>query len=421
MKQALEVLRRIKNTSGTNDKIGILSQYKEQKMIKCILNVVYNPRISTKIAKKKLEKSLPSIESALNDEQFMEFISKECSGKDSDIQIAQAYLNTFEGEDKEIVKEIITQKLSIGMDYKNINKAFGYQFIEFYECMLATNLQKVLDKIGSTEVYATLKLDGSRALIVCCDGTRKAYSRNGLELEGYEDFLNHLELEDGYVYDGELLYADDTLLSAIRFRKTSEITRTKGEKNKDLLTYNIFDIIPIDEFNKGSSALTYKDRRKQLDTIKENKYQRVVKVLYKGSFNNTLFAMLDEVVDNGEEGLMLNTADGLYEVGKRSKNILKMKKFHDVDIYCIGIEEGTGKHKGKLGSISVDYQGYEVKVGSGFSDEQRSYYWEHQNEIVGKIVTIKYFEESENKEGEKALRFPIFTQIRDDKNEVSYD
>lgn len=422
MKKVIEILKEIKATSSTNDKISILSQYKEEEMLKKVLDIVYNPRISTKLSDKKIVKSLTEIENEFTDEEFLYFISKECSGKDIDIQIAQAYIRKFDEDDKEIVKEIITQKLSIGMDYKNINKTFGYQFIEFYQPMLANALEKVLDKIGETEVYATTKMDGNRALIVCYnDGSRKAFSRNGLELEGYEEFLSELELENGYIYDGELLYSDDTLKSDVRFRKTSEITRTKGKKDKDLLVYNIFDLIPISEFEEGVSKLSYSKRREILDTMVENKYQKIVKILYKGKFNNTLFSLLDEVVENGEEGLMLNIADGLYEVGKRSKNILKMKKFHDVDIYCVGIEEGTGKHKGKLGSIIVDYKGYEVKVGSGFSDELRDFYWQHQDEIVDHIVKVKYFETSSDKDGNLALRFPIFLDVRDDKREVSYD
>lgn len=422
MKKVIEILKEIKATSSTNDKISILSQYKEEEMLKKVLDIVYNPRISTKLSDKKIVKSLTEIENEFTDEEFLYFISKECSGKDIDIQIAQAYIRKFDEDDKEIVKEIITQKLSIGMDYKNINKAFGYQFIEFYEPMLAYSLEKVLNKIGETEVYATTKLDGSRALIVCySDEYRKAFSRNGLELEGYEEFLSELELENGYIYDGELLYSDATLKSDVRFRKTSEITRTKGKKDKDLLVYNIFDLLPLSEFEDGVSKLSYSKRREILDTMVENKYQKIVKILYKGKFNNTLFSLLDEVVENGEEGLMLNTADGLYEVGKRSKNILKMKKFHDVDIYCIGVEEGTGKLKQKLGSILVDYKGYEVKVGSGFSDELREYYWQHQDEILDHIVKVKYFETSTDKDGNLSLRFPIFLEVRDDKNEVSYE
>jgi len=82
------------------------------------------------------------------------------------------------------------------------------------------------------------------------------------------------------------------------------------------------------------------------------------------------------------------------------------------------VEEHTRGNK--LGSIVVDYKGYELGVGSGFSDKDREYYWNNQDEIVGKIVEISYFEESSNDKGTESLRFPVFKAVRE-KDEVSYD
>ena len=90
------------------------------------------------------------------------------------------------------------------------------------------------------------------------------------------------------------------------------------------------------------------------------------------------------------------------------------------DIRCLRIEEGEGKYQGKLGKIICDYKGYELGVGSGFNDEQREYYYNNPNEIIGRIVEVQYFEESKNEKGELSCRFPIFKYVRD-KNEESYD
>lgn len=429
MKQALQILKEIKNTSSTNGKISILSQHKDNEMLKCILNIVYNPRISTKIAKKKLEKEVGLIDSNfdMDDLGFLTFISRDCTGKDRDILICQTYLAKFDDEDRELIEGIITQKLSIGMDYKNINKAFGYNFIELYEVMLATNVEKVLDKIKDEEYFITQKLDGLRMIVIVDeDGNKTAYSRNGLLYEGLDSFLNELELHSNNIYDGELLYFDDSLKSDERFRKTNEIIRCKGEKDKNLLQYHIFDSIDLIELKEDSLHQPYADRRMYLDeNLPQNKYQRVVPVLYKGKIDNKVFELLDEIVEQGAEGLMANLSTGIYEFGKRSKNILKFKKFHDVDLLCIGVEEGDGKYKGKLGKILVEYYGYEVGIGSGFTDEQREYYWKNPDKIIGKIVQIKYFEESEDKESNLSLRFPVFmgefARTRDDKKEISYD
>ena len=425
MKEVLQILKQLKQISGTNDKIEFLSQHKDNEMLKSVLNIVYNPRISTKLAKKKLEKSVGEIDEnfEIDDLGFITFISRDCTGKDRDILVAQTYLSKFENEDRDIMSDIITQKLSIGMDYKNINKSFGYNFIELYEVMLATNVEKVLDKIKDEEYFITEKLDGLRMIVVVDDkGNKKAYSRNGLVYEGLDSFLNELDLHNNSMYDGELLYFDSTLKSDERFRKTNEIVRCKGEKDKNLLQYHIFDSVDLIELKDDALHQPYADRRRYLDeNLSENQYQKIVPVLYQGKIDNKVFELLDTVVEQGSEGLMANLFDGVYEFGKRSKNILKFKKFHDVDLLCIGMEEGEGKYKGKLGKILVEYYGYEVGIGSGFSDEQREHYWKNRDEIVKKIVQIKYFEESKDKEGNLSLRFPIFKRIRDDKNEVSYD
>ena len=106
---------------------------------------------------------------------------------------------------------------------------------------------------------------------------------------------------------------------------------------------------------------------------------------------------------------------------KRNNGILKVKSFKHADILCTGVVEGDGKYKGTLGLIECDYKGYKLGVGSGFTDEQREYYWNHPQKIIGKIVQIKYKCETKNKQGGISVQFPIFEIIRDDKSEASYN
>ena len=57
-----------------------------------------------------------------------------------------------------------------------------------------------------------------------------------------------------------------------------------------------------------------------------------------------------------------------------------------------------------------------VKVGSGFTQEQRLEYMD--GSIVGKIITVQYFEETNNDKGGISLRFPTVKVIHGDKREV---
>ncbi|WP_157895558.1 hypothetical protein [Clostridioides difficile] len=87
----------------------------------------------------------------------------------------------------------------------------------------------------------------------------------------------------------------------------------------------------------------------------------------------------------------------------------------------MGVEEGTGKYKGILGNIICDYKGYRLGVGTGFTDEQRKYYFNNQDKIINHITEIKYREETNNEKGELSLRFPVFLRVREAGKEVSYN
>ena len=71
-----------------------------------------------------------------------------------------------------------------------------------------------------------------------------------------------------------------------------------------------------------------------------------------------------------------------------------------------------------MGSITCKYGDSTVDVGSGFDDSTRQYYTDNPNEIIGKVISIKYKEETVNKNGGKSLQFPVFIACRDtsDKN-----
>ena len=66
----------------------------------------------------------------------------------------------------------------------------------------------------------------------------------------------------------------------------------------------------------------------------------------------------------------------------------------------------------------TDKEGNTVKVGSGFSKELREEIWKNPDSYIGKIIEVQYFEETENQNGGKGLRFPVFNDFRDpsDKN-----
>ena len=111
--------------------------------------------------------------------------------------------------------------------------------------------------------------------------------------------------------------------------------------------------------------------------------------------------------------------------GKRSKNLLKVKKMHDAEYVVIDLESDVNRiiDMGKeveelmLKAVIVEHKGNKVRVGSGFNLEQRRYYHENPNEILGKTITVQFFEETTDQHGAHSLRFPVFKAIHGQKRE----
>ena len=61
--------------------------------------------------------------------------------------------------------------------------------------------------------------------------------------------------------------------------------------------------------------------------------------------------------------------------------------------------------------VVIEHKGYRVDVGSGFSVEQRRQYYRNPEAILGKQITVQYFEETANMNGGISLRFPTVKAI----------
>ena len=114
---------------------------------------------------------------------------------------------------------------------------------------------------------------------------------------------------------------------------------------------------------------------------------------------------LDRVESLGGEGLMMRRAGSRYETG-RSTTLLKVKNFHDAEARVLEHLAGSGRHKGRLGSLLVEMpDGTRFSVGTGFSDAERE-----APPPVGSTITYRYQELSEG----GVPRFPSFVAARTD-------
>ncbi|MDG0860307.1 ATP-dependent DNA ligase [Staphylococcus equorum] len=422
MEEYINIINDIKEVNSRLEKEKILLENKDNTVLKEIFKFVYDPMVVTGISKKKIEKDLPISKATLEIKdiiQLMKFIKLNNTGKDQVLIEIKNYLSNLNEDLQEFVKNIVIKDLPIGISKTTLNKVYGKDFISKYSVMLAGKYDR--DKTDLSKGFSiSLKLDGNRVTAFNYESGVQFFSRSGKTVKGLVELEKEFErLPKGMVYDGELIAENkDNLESKELFNLTQTIVRTKGTKSG--LSMILFDLLPIEEFKEGKSKQIYQDRLADLETLFRSVSQlnkiKMVPTLYVGDDVSKIDYFLDMVMAKGEEGLMINLSQGYYET-KRSKSILKVKEFTTLDLKCIGIKEDI--RGSKCGSITVDYKGYTVDV-SGLKEKDKQGFWSNPESVIGKIVEVKFKDESTNASGGLSLRHPNFIRIREDKDEVSY-
>jgi DNA ligase 1 len=98
---------------------------------------------------------------------------------------------------------------------------------------------------------------------------------------------------------------------------------------------------------------------------------------------------------------------------------LKCKQFHDAEYIVENIDFDNHRiiRDGKevvvpmLAQAYITHKGYKVAVGSGWNQEQRIRYYANPEQLIGKTITVQYFEETKNQEGGISLRFPTVKHV----------
>ena len=415
----------MKHSTKKECKVKQLTKNQSDPLFCFVLEFLLNTDKKTGISTAKLSKTISSKVSfvTINDLKILiNYVLMHNTGTDDVVRTVQYFIEQLPNLTlQNFVSEIITKKYKCGITAKVASEIIPDIIKKEHQVMLANKFKGELKE----PVQISLKLDGIRCSALIDENNNIEFlSRQGKAITGLNQITTALKDMDlqGYMLDGELIRINnDNLPSEENFKLTTSIVSSK-EKDKQGLEYVIFDIVPLEDYKKRECKWIYSKRKKIMkELIKENEFIRIVPTFTITKSVDDIYKTLAQVEEQGQEGLMLNTLTGLYKFGKRSNDLLKVKTFNTCDIFCTGVEEGTGKYAGTLGAIICDYKGYKLKVGSGLSDDQRDFYWNHPSKIVNRIVEIKYFEESSDKDGNLSLRFPVFVQVRTDKDDPSYE
>lgn len=432
MNNVIKIFKLLQSTSGSNDKKKIIEDNKDNELFKKCLVFLLDSNVVTGISSKKINKKVqPSSELSpyylskfSTFEKVMDYLKTHNTGRDDDIYEIQCFLDGNEDE-REFYEQMITKTFKLGCDSKTVNKVIP-NLIPTFDVMLGTSIEHAKIK-EDTWFSLSQKLNGNR----CVFYNGELYTRQGKVYNGLEHIIEDIKeipFFNTFVFDGELIYKneDGTLTDSEAFQKGTGIAQSK-DVDKSCLKLVIFDIITKEDFENKTSKLTYKDRKSLLIDLRDNFIKKldlvnldVVKFFYEGKDQTEIWKWLDYAEENDMEGLMLSL-DTPYEC-KRTKTLLKVKKFYEFDLRIVGVEEGTGRNKGKLGSFVVEYKNNTVNVGSGYSDEERKLFWENKDDYIGRVITVKYKEISTDKNTKlESLQFPIYCGMREIGKEPSYE
>jgi DNA ligase-1 len=238
-------------------------------------------------------------------------------------------------------------------------------------------------KIDPTGWWISDKLDGIRAY---WDGEGGLWSRLGKRFtKAPADFL--ARLPRGMPLDGELY------LGPGRFNDT--VRAVKGHAGWGELRYVVFDAPPA----LSGTGYSFEER---LCFARDHWVDVAAQTQCSGI--DHVWSALKTAEAQGLEGLMLRQPGSLYE-GKRSRTLLKVKSFHDVEATVVAHIPGKGKHKGRLGALHCLLDnGTPFDVGTGFTDAERE-----SPPVVESSITVRYQELTPA----GVPRFPVFVAVRD--------
>jgi len=415
---------RLKSTNSTNDKIDIIKEYKDDYMINQVLKYTYSPFKQfhlTSATVKKNKKLEPR--GGYNDLFYLlDALNKRTITGHDAIQYTKGYINGMDDWQKDLVLCILDKNLKTRTGADLINKAIT-GCVPTFKVALANSYDKQKSKVDFNEQtwFASQKLDGVRCLAIVDDnGKCNFYSRQGKTFDTLDTLRKEIESLDlcNMVFDGEVCVVDENGVED--FQGIMKEIKRKDHTIKNP-KYKVFDYIMLEEFDEQYSERKLSDRLTCFNMVYNFKAKQLncIDVLeqWKVKSEEHFQELAELATKNNWEGLILRK-DCDYK-GKRSNDLLKVKKFFDEEYVVKGVENsihriiigGIEAEVEMLSNVIIEHKGCVVGVGSGFSQEERKMYFKNPELIIGKTITVQYFEETLNQDGCHSLRFPVVKHI----------
>ena len=367
-----EIFNEIANESGTNEKMNILSKYKENKLLVKVLYLANSKRVKFYI-KQIPEYTSPNWLQGVNPNDLLEGALRDLS-KLSDRELTgnlainhlKNILETIDEDSAYIIERIIEKDCKIGMGTRNINKVIpnliektGYMGCKPYSKDLITKL------LSKGSAYSQEKMDGRFINIIIQGGEVNNESHQGEPtiLEN-PPFVSELSTVKDCVLNGELTmegvprYESNGIISSLitiatKKSQGKDVTKDIAKLEKKHMSYETalelirvtaWDILTLEEYFTRKCNRPYDERLDELrETLSGFKTLSVVETREVSTIEEVMDHFVEVLKRNGE-GTVVKSKDGVWADTKPSYQI-KVKKEINLDLKIVGFNYGTGKNE----------------------------------------------------------------------------
>lgn len=430
------ILNEISAESSTNQKMSILSKYKDDELLRRILYLAESKRIKFYI--KQIPdyqiNSTPTLDLKQAIDDLNSIINRTYRGNEA-IEYLKNILSSLSADDAYVIERIITKDLKIGMGDTNINKVIP-KLIETTPYMGAQPFdpKKAKEMFNNgKKCFCDVKMDGRYNNVIIRDGEVECESRQGetVILTGAK-FLKELCNLPDCVLNGELTIDNEpnrykangivTSLIDIMGKYESRTAKENGKKISafekenectvqemlDRLVYTVWDTITVDEYYDNKSDVPYYIRWENvLKLLSQTTMVRPVEKILANSYDEALI-FFQNCLERGLEGAILKAYDGKWKDGKPSYQ-QKMKLEIEMDLIITGFNWGTKgtKNENVISSLICESSDGLLKTNPGGMDEKTmKYVTDNMNSLLNSVVNIKCSGISWDKDGSFSLLHP---------------
>ncbi len=407
--ELISIVHELRLAKGTNKKIEILRQHKDNEMWKRFLKYTYDPFVSYGVSAPHDFTFDPfDITRDLFDKYDM-LISRHLTGKAAKDEALRMSVKFGE-----IARLILNRSIKAGVSITTVNKVYP-GLIVVWESMKGKDVP-----IQEFPIMASIKYDGVKVFVRIEEDTVTLYTSSGLPFS-FESLASEFSSATQGMYEGELIHKEGKMIHrpVITGHLNSLLAGTKKEIPE--YSYMIYDWIALEEWDSEYFKMSWEARQDVLHSqfdlgFKDSAYVRIVENHEQTNIDQQV-AMFEYLTSIGYEGTMSRYAADTYTM-KRVDRLIKKKSIQECVLTCIGTKPHSNPAKGIVGSLLLEGEVYDKKskttyfvtasTGSGLSKFDINL---EPERYIGKSIEMMYNSVTTTEAGH-SLFLPRFKRIQ---------